>query len=233
MLPSTSTTASSAPEQPPATSGTSREPKSSSSSRENRPNSDEDEDEDDVRLTRPHLRFISEAGHDHVRDSDGPLDGPSASASSSSRPKTLDDAVVPDEVVARVLPLPFKLSLVMQNTGSVARDHLSAERTFLAYVRTSLSFASAGVGPSLRLHLPHPPSFLIKVIYTYTALVQLFRVSVSASANGSSLSPASSSYARPLGATLVGFGMAVLLIGEPSSFPFPLVISFAHPRLTP
>jgi hypothetical protein len=160
MLPSTT---SSAPEQPPATSAASREPKSSSSSRENRPNSDEDEDEDedDVRLTRPHLRFISEAGHDHVRDSDGPLDGPfaSASASSSSRPKTLDDAVVPDEVVARVLPLPFKLSLVMQNTGSVARDHLSAERTFLAYVRTSLSFASAGVGPSLRLHLPHLPLF--------------------------------------------------------------------------
>ena len=160
MLPSTSTTTSSAPEHA-ATSGASREPKSSSSSssRENRPNSDEDEDEDDVRLTRPHLRFISEAGHDHVRDSDGPLDGPSASASSSARPKTLDDAVVPEEVVARVLPLPFKLSLVMRNTGSVARDHLSAERTFLAYVRTSLSFASAGVGPSLPLQIPHLPLF--------------------------------------------------------------------------
>ena len=164
MLPSTSTTTSSAPEHA-ATSGASREPKSSSSSssRENRPNSDEDEDgdedEDDVRLTRPHLRFISEAGHDHVRDSDGPLDGHSASASSSARPKTLDDAVVPEEVVARVLPLPFKLSLVMRNTGSVARDHLSAERTFLAYVRTSLSFASAGVGPSLPLQIPHLPLF--------------------------------------------------------------------------
>lgn len=38
------------------------------------------------------------------------------------------------------------LTLSLQNTGSVARDHLSSERTWLAYVRTSLSIASAGVG---------------------------------------------------------------------------------------
>ncbi|EIM86012.1 uncharacterized protein STEHIDRAFT_58127 [Stereum hirsutum FP-91666 SS1] len=36
-------------------------------------------------------------------------------------------------------------ALVLENTGSVARDHLASERTFLAYVRTSLAFASAGV----------------------------------------------------------------------------------------
>ncbi|KAI0299596.1 hypothetical protein BC826DRAFT_896186, partial [Russula brevipes] len=71
-------------------------------------------------------------------------------------------------------------SLTLKNTGSVARDHLASERTFLAYVRTSLSFASAGV-----------------------ALVQLFRVSVNAMAP----------YGRPLGATLIAFGMAVLVMG--------------------
>jgi hypothetical protein len=37
-------------------------------------------------------------------------------------------------------------SLTLENTGSVARDHLASERTFLAYVRTSLAIASTGVG---------------------------------------------------------------------------------------
>ena len=39
-------------------------------------------------------------------------------------------------------------SATLENTGSVARDHLASERTFLAYVRTSLAVASAGVGKS-------------------------------------------------------------------------------------
>jgi hypothetical protein len=62
---------------------------------------------------------------------------------------------------------------------------------------------------------------------TYTvciALVQLFRVSVSASANDPSASHADTvvaSYARPLGATLVAFGMAVLIMGESLVLPFP------------
>lgn len=38
------------------------------------------------------------------------------------------------------------ISLCLQNSGSVARDHLASERTFLAYVRTSLAIVSAGVG---------------------------------------------------------------------------------------
>ena len=40
----------------------------------------------------------------------------------------------------------FNPSIVLQNCGSVARDHLASERTFLAYVHTSLSLSSAGVG---------------------------------------------------------------------------------------
>lgn len=40
----------------------------------------------------------------------------------------------------------WKLSLVLENKGNVARDHLASERTYLAYVRTSLATASAGVG---------------------------------------------------------------------------------------
>ncbi|KAG5648380.1 hypothetical protein DXG03_004954 [Asterophora parasitica] len=42
--------------------------------------------------------------------------------------------------------LASRISLTLENSGSVARDHLASERTFLAYVRTSLAIASAGVG---------------------------------------------------------------------------------------
>jgi len=76
-------------------------------------------------------------------------------------------------------------SLILDNTGSVARDHLAAERTFLAYVRTSLAFAGAGV-----------------------ALVQLFNL---ASTSGPKHQLAR--FAQPLGATVVLFGTFVLIVG--------------------
>ncbi|KAJ3814386.1 hypothetical protein EV368DRAFT_18733, partial [Lentinula lateritia] len=78
----------------------------------------------------------------------------------------------------------FKPILVLENSGSVARDHLALERTFLAYVRTSLAIASTGV-----------------------ALVQLFTVS-----SNSTISNIQS-YAQPLGSTSVCLGIVVLLIG--------------------
>jgi len=109
-------------------------------------------------------------------------DHPSASPSGNK---------ISDVAAAAPTVLPFSLSLTLKNTGSVARDHLASERTFLAYVRTSLSFASAGV-----------------------ALVQLFRVSVSTSSTGSLNSRVSvAQFARPLGATLISFGIAVLGMG--------------------
>lgn len=44
-------------------------------------------------------------------------------------------------------------SLLLENSGSVARDHLASERTFLAWLRTSLSLASVGVGVTQLLKL--------------------------------------------------------------------------------
>jgi hypothetical protein len=40
----------------------------------------------------------------------------------------------------------LKPGIKLVNSGSVARDHLASERTFLAYVRTSLAISAMGIG---------------------------------------------------------------------------------------
>ncbi|KAJ3806970.1 hypothetical protein F5876DRAFT_49022 [Lentinula aff. lateritia] len=89
----------------------------------------------------------------------------------------------------------FNPQLILENNGSVARDHLASERTFLAYVRTSLAIASTGV-----------------------ALVQLLTISVDASTNRSTTSlttePTSQrmqAYAKPLGSAFVIFSIVLLI----------------------
>ncbi|KAG6809732.1 hypothetical protein H0H92_014956 [Tricholoma furcatifolium] len=88
-----------------------------------------------------------------------------------------------------ILSRAFHPALVLENSGSVARDHLASERTFLAYVRTSLLLASSGV-----------------------ALVQLFAVASENATTSGTLNHIRQ-FARPLGATLVIFGLCVLAIG--------------------
>ncbi|KAH6907592.1 hypothetical protein BKA70DRAFT_1372187 [Coprinopsis sp. MPI-PUGE-AT-0042] len=84
--------------------------------------------------------------------------------------------------------------MVLKNTSSVARDHLSSERTYLAYMRTSLGLCVMGV-----------------------ALVQLFAIT---EITDSPISPHMASQtqklqqiARPLGALTVAFSFVVLLQG--------------------
>jgi uncharacterized membrane protein YidH (DUF202 family) len=105
--------------------------------------------------------------------------------------------------------------LTLENTGSVARDHLASERTFLAYVRTSLAVASAGVGVYFA-----SISFLPAITHiTAAVLVQLFTISVDISPSNGPPHPVSiQKFARPLGATCVSLGMIVLIVGELSSF---------------
>ena len=52
----------------------------------------------------------------------------------------------------------YNPTLTLENAGSVARDHLASERTFLAYVRTSLTIASTGVGACSMLYGGRVPS---------------------------------------------------------------------------
>lgn len=89
----------------------------------------------------------------------------------------------------------FKPNLVLENSGSVARDHLASERTFLAYVRTSIAIASTGV-----------------------ALVQLFTITdITAKITGVDVIPVTRSvqhFARPLGITCVVLSLITLTIGE-------------------
>ncbi|KAI8986182.1 hypothetical protein BD414DRAFT_398596, partial [Trametes punicea] len=74
--------------------------------------------------------------------------------------------------------------LVLENSGSVARDHLASERTFLAYARTSLTIASTGV-----------------------ALVQLFTLSAATTNKDMER------FARPLGAVMIIIGLVTLAVG--------------------
>jgi len=99
-------------------------------------------------------------------------------------------------------------SIELENKGSVARDHLALERTFLAWLRTSLAFASIGI-----------------------AITQLFRLNTTIAKKAEVdsgprivsqdyISPMDADAAtrlrhvgKPLGATFLGIAILVLFVG--------------------
>ncbi|KAF7350669.1 DUF202 domain-containing protein [Mycena sanguinolenta] len=98
---------------------------------------------------------------------------------------------------------PQGLSLVLVNSGSTARDHLASERTFLAYTRTSLTIASAGV-----------------------ALTQLF--AVYGDSLGNQLKNASQLYARSVAVCLIILSLYVLVVGVSRYFEVQVALINGH-----
>ncbi|KAI9750182.1 MAG: hypothetical protein M4579_006577 [Chaenotheca gracillima] len=83
-------------------------------------------------------------------------------------------------------------SIELENKASVARDHLALERTFLAWLRTSLAFASIGI-----------------------AVTQLFRLNTTITQRDPGAIGANHlrHVGKPLGATFLGIAMLVLFVG--------------------
>ncbi|WFD43052.1 hypothetical protein MPSI1_001704 [Malassezia psittaci] len=95
----------------------------------------------------------------------------------------------------------------LENKGSVARDHLALERTYLAWVRTSLSLVAIGIAVTQLFRLPE----VIVDDDQATGLSVLMRGSVH-TLNSVKLGSLKK-VGGPIGISFTGIGVVVLLIG--------------------
>ncbi|KAF9129909.1 hypothetical protein BGW39_003644 [Mortierella sp. 14UC] len=98
----------------------------------------------------------------------------------------------------------YSPSLTLENKGSIARDHLANERTYLAWLRTSLSLITVGV-----------------------AVTQLFRLQTNDANNADQLIRVSET-GRPLGGSFIALGMLFLWLGTSRYFHNQSVLSYGQ-----
>ncbi|KFH70261.1 hypothetical protein MVEG_03112 [Podila verticillata NRRL 6337] len=97
----------------------------------------------------------------------------------------------------------YSPSLTLENKGSIARDHLANERTYLAWLRSSLSLITVGV-----------------------AVTQLFRLQNTGSSPNALIKV--SELGRPLGGSFICLGILFLWLGTSRYFHNQTVLSYGQ-----
>ncbi|PLN78121.1 hypothetical protein BDW42DRAFT_187598 [Aspergillus taichungensis] len=108
-------------------------------------------------------------------------------------------------------------SLELENKGSVARDHLALERTFLAWLRTSLAFASIGIAVTqlFRLNTSQGSTSAQASAPLHAGLSPLLSPQLHdpSSFRVASKSEQLRSIGKPLGTTFIGVAIVILMVG--------------------
>ncbi|KAI5969652.1 hypothetical protein CANMA_001315 [Candida margitis] len=91
-------------------------------------------------------------------------------------------------------------SLTLENKGSVARDHMANERTFLAWLRTSLAFITIGIGVTQLFRLEKPGTR----VHTSDRIIELA---------SDHKSDDLKRYGKPLGSIFIILGILTLIMG--------------------
>ena len=137
--------------------------------------------------------------------------GPSSSLSALATPQrsnTTESSLSDPNTKAANSPVNFNTSfdlldyksLTLENKGSVARDHMANERTFLAWLRTSLAFITIGIGVTQLFRLEKPGT----KVHTTDRIIELLMDHKSDDLKR---------YGKPLGSIFIVLGILTLIMG--------------------